>query len=136
MEKERFQGILNEVTEVHKRHSDFGADDFSSFRMCERMGVTAWKGVLVMMTEEMGRLMNMARPENPEVELEIVAEILTELAAHSIMARMLLEEPQSIKQPDYTPRRGRRPGQKEKKEFSSGNAGNLLEDSSLQTGES
>jgi len=116
MEKERFQEILNQVAEIHERNKDYQGDDLSNFHICERMSVPAWKGVLVMMAEEMGRLMNVAKSENPDVELGRVAETLTELAAHSIMARILLEEPQADIKQDFSTRKGRRQGQKERKE--------------------
>ncbi|MBM4305179.1 MAG: hypothetical protein FJ123_00435 [Deltaproteobacteria bacterium] len=116
MEKERFQEILNQVAEIHERNRDYEGDDHSNFRLCERMGLPAWKGVLVMMAEEMGRLMNVAKSENPEVDLEAVGETLTELAAHSIMARIFLEESPGGKPQDASPRRGRRQGQRERKD--------------------
>ena len=113
MRKERFQEILNQVAEIHERNKDY---DFSNFRMCERMGLPAWKGVLVLMAEEMGRLMNVAKAENLDVESEAVGETLNELAAHSIMTRILLEESPSTKPQDSGLRRGRRQGPRERKE--------------------
>ena len=87
---DKFQEILNQVTEIHERNKEGEGDDLSNFRLCEKMGVPAWKGVLVMMAEEIGRLMNMAKSENPDAGLETVSETLTGLAEHSIMARILL----------------------------------------------
>jgi hypothetical protein len=112
MEKERFQEILNQVAEIYERNKDCAGEDLSNFCLCERMGVPAWKGVPVMMAEEMGWLMNVAKSENPDVDSEAVGGILTELAAHSIMARMLIEESPGAKPQDSSPRLGRRQGQR------------------------
>jgi hypothetical protein len=133
MEKVRFQEILNQVAEIYERNKDCGGDDLSNFRLCERMGVPAWKGVLVMMAEQMGRLMNVAKSINSDVESEAVAEMLTELAEHSIMARILLEESPGTKPQDSVPRRGRRQGQRERKEASAETGDTLPEDAVVQT---
>ncbi len=135
MEKDKFQEILNQVAEIYERNKESGGDDLSNFRMCERMGVPAWKGVLVMMAEEMGRLMNVAKSENPAVDSETVAEMLTELAEHSITARMLLEESPGTKPPESIPRRGRRQGQKERKESAVETADSQSEGPLMQTKE-
>ncbi len=116
MENERFQEILNQVAEIHERNRERGGDDLSSFKLCERMGLAPWKAVLATMATTMGRLMNAAKSESPAVDSETVAEMLTELAEHSITSRMLLEESPGTKPQDSSPRRGRRPGQKEKKD--------------------
>jgi len=113
---DRFQEILNQVAEIHERNRERGGDDLLSFKMCEKMGVPAWKGVLVMMAEEMGRLMNVAKSENPDLESEAVGEMLNELAAHSIMTKILLAESPGTKPQESGPRRGRRPGQRERKD--------------------
>ncbi len=133
MEKDKFQEILNQVADIYERNKDCGGDDLSNFRMCERMGVPAWKGVLVMMVEEIGRLMKVAKSENPDVESEAVGETLTDLAAHSIMARILLEESPGTKPQESVPRRGRRQGQRERKETSAETGDALPEDAVVQT---
>jgi hypothetical protein len=134
METERFQEILNQMAEIHEKNKNYMGDDLSNFHMCERMGLPAWKGVLVMMAEKMGRLMNVAKSENPDVESDTVAEMLTELATHSIMARILLEEPQAgIRQQDSGTRKSRRQGQRERKEGAAESADSLTGDIPIQT---
>lgn len=135
MEKEKFQEILHQVAEIYGRNKDYGEDDLSNFRVCERMGVPAWKGVLVTMAEEMGRLMTVSKLENLNVESETVVETLTELATHCIIARMLLEESPGAKSPDSSPRRGRRPGQKERKDSPVETADSQSESLSMPTKE-
>jgi hypothetical protein len=54
MEKERFQEILGQVAEIHERNMDCGGDDLSSFKMCEKMGLSPWKAVLATMATTMG----------------------------------------------------------------------------------
>jgi hypothetical protein len=115
MERDKFQEILGLVTEIHERNKNCNGEDLSNFRICERMGVPAWKGVLVTVGEKVGCLMNIAKSEDPEVEPETVAKMLTELAEQSIVARMLLEEPAPPKQPDSGPRKGHRQGRRKRK---------------------
>ena len=132
---EKFQEILNQVAEIHERNKEGEGDDLSNFRLCEKMGVPAWKGVLVMMAEEMGRLMNVSKSENPDAGLETVSETLTELAEHSIMARILLEESPGTKLQDSGPRRGRRQGQKERKDTTVEAGGTLPVDTAVPAGQ-
>ncbi len=106
MEKGRFREIFNQIAE----RSSTG--DLSNFYVCEKMGLPAWKGVLAVMAEEMGRLLSLAKAE--DIEPVSVAELLTELAVHSVTARMLVEEPQGDIRQDSGSRRGRRP--KERKD--------------------
>jgi len=41
-------------------------DDYlSNLKMCEGMGIPAWKGVVIRMTDKMARLMNLAKSEDP-----------------------------------------------------------------------
>jgi hypothetical protein len=80
-----------------------------------------------------GGLMNVAKSENPVVDSETVAEMLTELAEHSITARMLLEESPGTKPQESVPRRGRRQGQRERKESAVETGDNLPGDIPGQT---
>jgi hypothetical protein len=99
------------------------------------MGLSPWKAVLATIATTMGRLMNVAKSENPPVDSEMVAEMLTELAEHSIMARMLLEESPGTKPSESIPRRGRRPGQRERKDTPVETADSQSEGTSMQTKE-
>lgn len=93
MTKERFNEILKEMAEIHDRkNKDYAGDDYlSNLKMSEGMGIPAWKGVLVRMTDKFARLMNMAKSESANVQSESVADTLTDLAIYSIMARIAYE---------------------------------------------
>ena len=67
MTKERFNDILKEMAEIHERkNKEYAGDDYlSNLRMCEGMGIPAWKGVVIRMTDKMARLMNLAKSEDP-----------------------------------------------------------------------
>ena len=59
-----FEKILEEWKELHNRkNSDYANsnDPYYNLRACEDMGIPAWKGVLVRMTDKMSRLKNLAR---------------------------------------------------------------------------
>ena len=49
MSKERFHEIVKEMLEIHdKKNRDYAGEEYlSNFMMCERMGVSPWKGCLI-----------------------------------------------------------------------------------------
>lgn len=95
--KQRFNEILKEMAELHeKKNKDYAGDDYlSNFKMSEGMGIPAWKGVIVRMTDKLSRIMNLAKSENAAVASETTSDTLTDLAIYAILARMLIEESQA-----------------------------------------
>ncbi len=93
MSKERFAEIVKEMTELHDRKNrDYaGGDYLSNFLMCEKMGIPAWKGSLIRLSDKMSRLMNIARTEEIAVSDETVVDTLTDLAVYAIVTRILYE---------------------------------------------
>ncbi len=95
MSKERFHEIVKEMVELHdrKNHDYAGSEYLSNFLMCERhMGVPAWKGCVIRLTDKMSRLMNVARADEIAVSDETVTDTLTDLAVYAIITRILYED--------------------------------------------
>jgi hypothetical protein len=107
MSKERFREIVKEIVEVHdrKNHDYAGSEYLSNFLMCERyMGIPAWKGCIIRLSDKMSRLMNIAKNEEISVSDETVTDTLTDLAVYAIITRILYENFKGTKiyvQPSY-----------------------------------
>lgn len=94
MSKERFHEIVKEMVELHDRKNrDYaGSEYLSNFMMCEqRMGIPAWKGCIIRLSDKMSRLMNIARTDEISVSDETVTDTLTDLAVYAIITRILYE---------------------------------------------
>ena len=94
MSKERFREIVSEMVELHDRKNrDYaGGEYLSNFMMCEKhMGIPAWKGCLIRLSDKMSRLMNIARTDEISVSNETVIDTLTDLAVCALIARILYE---------------------------------------------
>lgn len=95
MSKERFHEIVKEMVEIHdKKNRDYAGDEYlSNFMMCEKhMGIPAWKGCIIRLSDKMARLMNIARTEEIAVSNESVTDTLTDLAVYAIITRILYED--------------------------------------------
>ena len=95
MSKERFHEIVKEMVEIHDRKNrDYaGSEYLSNFMMCEKhMGIPAWKGAIIRLSDKMSRLMNIARTEEIAVSDETVTDTLTDLAVYAIITRILYED--------------------------------------------
>ncbi len=93
MSKDRFNEIVKEMVELHDRKNrDYAGNDYlSNFLMCERMGVSAWKGALIRLSDKMSRLMNIARSGEISVSDETTTDTLMDLAVYAIVTRILYE---------------------------------------------
>jgi len=94
MSKDRFHEIVNEMVEIHDRKNrDYAGNEYlSNFLMCEKyMGIPAWKGCIIRLSDKMSRLMNIARTDEIAVSDETVTDTLTDLAVYAIITRILYE---------------------------------------------
>ena len=93
MSKERFHEIVKEMTDLHDRKNrDYaGGNYLSNFLMCERMGIPAWKGCLIRLSDKISRLMNIARTDEIAVSDETVIDTLMDLTVYAIITRILYE---------------------------------------------
>ena len=95
MSKERFHEIVKEMVELHDRKNrDYaGSDYLSNFLMCEKhMGVPAWIGCIIRLSDKMARIMNLAKTDEVSVGDETITDTLMDLAVYSIITRILYED--------------------------------------------
>lgn len=90
----RFYEILEEMAELHSRknHDYSGDDPLSNLKMCESIGIPAWKGVLIRLMDKWSRLTNFAKQEVLLVEDESLIDTLKDNAVYSILCLILWEE--------------------------------------------
>ena len=95
MSKERFHEIVKEMVELHDRKNrDYaGSEYLSNFLMCEKyIGIPAWKGCIVRLSDKMARIMNVARDDEILVGDETITDTLMDLAVYAIITRILYED--------------------------------------------
>jgi hypothetical protein len=95
MSKERFHKIVEEMVELHdkKNHDYAGSDYLSNLLMCEKhMGVPAWKGCIIRLSDKLARLINIAKTDEISVGIETVSDMLIDLAVYAIITRILYED--------------------------------------------
>jgi len=95
MSKERFHQIVEEMVELHdrKNHDYAGSDYLPNFLMCEKhMGIPAWKGCIIRLSDKMARIMNVARDDETSVGDETITDTLMDLAVYAIITRILHED--------------------------------------------
>ena len=93
--RKRLVELLREMRCTHdaKNHDYAGiGDPLRNFRMCEAMGLPAWKGCLVRITDKVSRLQAFAKQGELRVKDESVADTLLDLANYAILCRVLFEE--------------------------------------------
>jgi hypothetical protein len=94
----RFYNILKELADIHSRknHDYSGDDPLSNLKLSERMGIPAWKGVLVRMSDKISRLWNCSKMEQLEVSDESIIDTLKDLAVYSILCILLYEDSKKV----------------------------------------
>jgi len=100
MSKERFNELVKEMIELHdkKNHDYAGGDYLSNFLMCEKfLGIPAWKGSLIRLSDKVSRIMNIAKTEEIAVSDETVVDTLMDLAVYAIVTRILYENSKASK---------------------------------------
>jgi hypothetical protein len=90
----RFYELLESLADLHsaKNHDYAGDDPLSNFRMCEEMGLPAWKGVVVRLTDKWARLLNFTKKEELLVKDESFIDTLRDNAIYSLLCIILFEE--------------------------------------------
>lgn len=92
----RFHQLLEEIGELHNRkNADYagGHDPLANLRGSERLGIEAWKGVLVRLGDKFDRINNLAlRNGVAEVKDESIIDTLMDNAVYSLLCIILYEE--------------------------------------------
>jgi hypothetical protein len=93
-----FQEILQQMQETHDRKkNDYAGDDpFWNFRESERLGIPAWKGALVRLSDKYTRIMNLAGGREQMVKDEAIEDTLLDAAIYSIIIICLRREADKV----------------------------------------
>lgn len=95
MRNPAFGKVIAEIQQLHDaKNSDYAVDGdpLSNFRRCEALGVPAFKGVLVRMTDKWSRIEQLANGKTPKNES--LRDSLIDNAVYSLLAVILLDEQQ------------------------------------------
>lgn len=91
-----FYELLQKMAETHsaKNHDYSGDDPLANFRECEAFNVSAFKGILVRLTDKYSRIKNLAAREGFEgdVKDEKIEDTLLDNAVYSLLAIIVLRE--------------------------------------------
>jgi len=98
----RFGEIIEDMKKIHdaKRH-DYASDEdrFSNLAISEKMGIPAWKGCLVRISDKYSRLDEFTKKEELMVKDESITDTLNDMANYAIICRILYERgPQPVKE--------------------------------------
>ena len=90
-----FYKLLDELKEIHsnKNHHYSGeGDPFKNFKLSENMGLPAWKGCLIRISDKFSRLCSFAKKEEYKVKDENIEDTLLDLAIYSLIDIILYRE--------------------------------------------
>ena len=91
----RFYEILKSLAKIHSdKNHDYSTekDPLSNLRSCEDMGIEAWKGVVVRLTDKMDRLKSYAKKGEYKVKGEGLKDTFSDMAVYAILGIILFEE--------------------------------------------
>jgi hypothetical protein len=89
----KFDALIAEIQALHEaKNSDYAhdADPLSNFRRAEALGVPAWKGVLVRLTDKWSRIEQLSHGKSPKNES--LRDSLIDSAVYALLAVLLLDE--------------------------------------------
>jgi hypothetical protein len=94
----RFYDLLNQMAELHskKNHDYAGEDPLSNFRISEKIGIPAWKGALIRLSDKISRIWTFAKKERLEVSDETFMDTLMDLAVYALIIILLYEDTRKI----------------------------------------
>lgn len=89
-----FEKLLEDWKKIHNlKNEDYAktGDPYYNLRGCEDMGIPAWKGVIVRMTDKMSRLKNLARDPNG-ARNEPIEDTFDDMGIYSALGKLLYKE--------------------------------------------
>jgi hypothetical protein len=97
----RFYELLDEMGELHSRknqdYADSESDPLRNFREAEGLGISAFQGTLVRISDKWIRIRNLAsRDRGPAVVDESIRDTLLDLANYALIALILHEEQEDV----------------------------------------
>ena len=89
--------LLDKMKEIHitKNAGYSGIDNpdkWANFRVCEGLGIPAWKGCLVRMGDKFIRITNLARNPKNDMVGESIKDTLIDLASYALICICLIQE--------------------------------------------
>ena len=92
--------IINEIKDLHdKKNADYAGseDSLANLRMCEKMGMTPFMGVVVRLSDKFCRLMRFCKTKELAVKDEGIKDTLKDIVNYAIFAIIFLEEEEDKK---------------------------------------
>lgn len=97
--EDRYQELLQKMMEIHdKKKVDYATerDSLSNFKLCEEIGIPAFAGTAIRLSDKFGRLMhltkNMLEGKAPAVKNEKITDTLLDMCNYSLIMIILVEE--------------------------------------------
>jgi len=89
-----FNELLITISKLHAdKNSDYAGDNpLSNFRMCEEIGIPAWLGAWVRMSDKWNRIKSIIKKGESKVTSESLEDTLLDLATYSLLVIILLKE--------------------------------------------
>lgn len=90
-----FGELLERMAQISKAKShDYSGDEdpMSNFRQCEAMGLPAWKGIVVRLTDKLSRIQNFCKKESLQVKDESVEDTLLDMANYALLCIIMYRE--------------------------------------------
>ena len=87
--------IINEIKDLHdKKNADYAGseDSLANLRMCEKMGLSSFIGVVVRLSDKFFRLMRFCKTKELAVKDESIKDTLKDIVNYAIFAIIFLEE--------------------------------------------
>lgn len=91
-DEEQFYALLEKMKEIHdaKRHDYASNEDrFSNLMLSELMGIPAWKGCLVRISDKFSRLTEFAKKEELKVKDESIEDTFLDMANYALIGIIL-----------------------------------------------
>ena len=89
-----FEKIIENMLAIHKaKNNDYSSEgSFGNFYEAERIGVPAWKGAFIRLTDKFTRACNLIKGKDQMVKDESLEDTLIDLANYSVIVLCLLKE--------------------------------------------
>lgn len=92
----RFKELLEQMEGIRaSKNADYATeeDSMSNFRACEQMGIPAYKGVLIRLTDKFSRIIRLSSRDGVhEVKDESITDTLLDMAIYCLLCIILFEE--------------------------------------------
>jgi hypothetical protein len=91
----RYGEIIKEIKDLHdNKNADYAGeeDSLANLRMCEKMGVSAFVGVVIRLCDKFSRLMRFCKTKELQVKDESIKDTLKDIVNYALFAIIFLEE--------------------------------------------